>query len=60
MSTRSLAGLAKTRPEYWKFVLREFQKEHPGAFSDDDLLDWAIKNNVPLNCWVLGFGVRVL
>lgn len=41
MSTKSLA---KTGTEYWISVLRQYQKEHPGAFSDDRLLDWALEN----------------
>jgi len=36
--------LAKTGPEYWKYVLQQFKKEHSGAFSDDALLDWAVEN----------------
>ena len=42
MSTKSLA---KTGTEYWIFVRKLFQKEHPGAFSDDKLLEWAFAND---------------
>ncbi len=41
MSTKSLA---KTSVEYWRFVRKQYQKEHSGAFSDDKLLDWALEN----------------
>ncbi len=41
MSRRSTA---KTNEEYWKYVRSQFQKEHPGAFSDDALLDWALEH----------------
>ncbi len=42
MSTKNLA---KTSTEYWIFVRKLFQKEHPGAFSDNELLDWALEND---------------
>lgn len=42
MSKRSLA---KTGTEYWEFVWKQFKKGHPGAFSDDKLLDWALEND---------------
>ena len=42
MSKRSVA---KTEAEYLKYVLIQFKKEHSGAFSDDELLDWALEND---------------
>jgi hypothetical protein len=36
-------NLANTVPEHWAFVCREYRKGHPGRFSDDGLLDWALK-----------------
>lgn len=41
MSTKSLA---KTVAEQWEYTLQQYQKERPGAFCDDDLLDWALEN----------------
>ncbi len=40
----SRKSLARTGLEYWKFVLQQYRKVHPGAFSDDRLIDWAIEN----------------
>ncbi len=40
----SRKSLAKTGAEYWEFVWKQFKNDHPGAFSDDALLDWALEN----------------
>jgi len=42
MSTRSMG---KSKTEYWEYVLQQFRKSHPGAFSDDEFLDWALEQN---------------
>ena len=39
-------SLAKTRTEYWEFVWTQFRNERPGAFSDDELLDWALEREL--------------
>jgi len=40
-----------TRAEYWESLWRRFRSKHPGAFSDDALLDWALKEGrVDLPC----------
>ncbi|MHC4401184.1 MAG: hypothetical protein ACYTG0_16035 [Planctomycetota bacterium] len=43
MSKRSLA---RTLTQQWESIWREYQSEHPGAFADDDLLDWALKQDL--------------
>ncbi len=41
----SRISLRKTSTEYWEFVWKQFKNEHPGAFSDDKLLDWVLEND---------------
>lgn len=42
----SLKSMAKTDAEAWKDISQQYQKEHPGAFRPDDVVEFALRHGL--------------